>query len=243
MNIIKYIIVILSFLVLIPLSQAKLYLEPYGSIGTFYSGSGAEAEFFNESFFLTYSLGTRLGYSVMNLSAGLDLFWTHHNFSTYIGTDKVNNRPVNEKFKIGTNVRLEDPDFEFKPLSIGVFASIDLPLLFNIYGTVFYAFGNKRFKTDTVNYNGAGLKLGTSYLAYYVQLKMEFNWAYYNCATDIIGCKGNINVTGVMLSASVPINLFSLLDISFGSDSEDTVQENITEETPESDTIESMEIE
>lgn len=72
--IIKSVVFLSSLLFIIPISQAGIHVEPYGSIGGSYSGAAAS----KPAFFITYDLGGRLGYSFSGFGLGIDLFWTHH---------------------------------------------------------------------------------------------------------------------------------------------------------------------
>ena len=225
----KYYIVLLSFLLFLPISRAKVHIEPYGSVGGSYSSSVSSSPLF-----LNYGLGARLGYNFSFLSAGLDLFWTHYNIGSSSSVQHLevyhSTEPTKGFNQAGESLALHYSEVRepFQPFSLGAFVVVDLPFLFNTYGTVFYTFGKK-----TVNHQGYGVKAGLSYLsAYYVQVNLELQWANYTCSEpESEQCSsGGFDILSVALSLSVPISTHFF---DFGR--EDT-EEDSEEDSDSSDT-------
>ena len=222
----KYII-FLSFLFFIPVSQAEIHIEPYVTGGVAYSSSissSNESSFksSSDSFFMTFGLGGRFGYSFSLVNVGLDLFWTHYNTGRSVRQVRV--EPSDKKDE-GSHVYFSELPGHFQPFSIGLFTSVDLPFLFNAYGTVFYSIPAEN---RNVNYQGYGVKGGLSYLsAFYVQLNLELQWGYYMC-TESTDCSKGFNIISALLSVSVPLST----DIfNFGSDPDS--EDSNTEENEE----------
>lgn len=201
----KYYIILLSFLCFVPISKATVHIEPYGNIGGSYSSSLS-----SEPLFMNYALGARLGYQFLSISAGLDLFWTHYGVGSGSSVQHLEVYHSSEPNK-GFNQAVESVSFQysevrdpFQPFSLGAFVALDLPFLFNAYGSVFYTFGEK-----TVSYQGYGVKAGLSYLSsFYVQLNLELQWAHYMCSTAEAQCSSsnNFSIISTALSLSVPIS-------------------------------------
>ncbi len=219
----KYCVILLSFLCIVPVSKGKVHIEPYGNIGGSYSSSISSGPLF-----MNYALGARLGYQFLSVSTGLDLFWTHYGTGTSSNVQHVEVHYSSEPNK-GFNQASKSVSFHhsevrepFQPFSLGAFVALDLPLLFNTYGTVFYTFGKK-----TVSHQGYGIKAGLSYLSsFYVQLNLEFQWAHYTCMEEAqCSSSRSFNVISAALSLSVP---FSTDFFNFGR-----------EEVPEDDTEDS----
>ena len=218
-------IILLGFLFLIPVSHAEIYAEPYGSIGGSYAGS----KVFSRSLFLNYALGGRVGYRFMSVATGLDLFWTH--YSTGNGASPrvvgIHSSPPLKGFnqaKRSVYVHYSSTAVSFQPFSVGVFAVVDLPILFNAYGTVFYSLGTK----SSINHQGYGAKAGISYLsAFYVQVNLELQWSQYICdgkkSSDCMDHK-NFNIISAMLSVSVPLS-DDIFDFGRSEDSEEEISE------------------
>ena len=213
----KYII-LLSFLFLIPVSQAEVHIEPYGNIGASYSSA-------SKSPFLNYALGARLGYRFLSMGAGLDLFWTHYNTGNGVGEVYIHHAREEEKgfgqSEKGVRIRPSNAVRSFQPFSIGAFVVVDLPFLFNTYGTIFYSFGERKF----INHQGYGLKAGASYLStFHVQLNLELQWSHYICMAqaDCLKSKSSdFNILSAMLSLSVPLSTDIFDFDSFGGSDSD----------------------
>lgn len=225
----KYII-FLIFLFLIPVSQAEVHFEPYGSIGASYSSSVSPGPLF-----MNYVLGARLGYRFLSVSTGLDLFWTHYDTGNGKGSSHLEVRPSSESTKgfnepgIGTSIQYSEVSEPFQPLSIGAFAIVDLPILFNAYGTAFYSFGDRR----SINHQGYGLKAGVSYLStFYLQVNLELQWSHYICAekADCLNQSNSFNILSAMLSLSLPLStdIFDF-DDSDNFDNSDSSEEEESE--------------
>lgn len=120
--------IFLSFLLLPQQSFSDLYLEPYLGLGVlvrkaepsvFKISSLKEAKEQSNSwpiigdFYIRTALGGRVGWSKLNLTAGLDLSGSHYNNGVIIG--------INEKF------------WTILP---GVFLSYQFPGFFKVYGTL-----------------------------------------------------------------------------------------------------------
>ena len=218
----KYII-LLSFLFFIPISQADIHIEPYASAGGSYSASIPSSP---DSFFMSFAVGGRFGYSFLGASLGFDLFWNHYSPGiSGIHNVRYDSQPIEPGFNQGRGSFLEysvarEP---FQPFSIGLFTAIDLPFLFNVYGTVFYSIPAESVNAD---YQGYGMKAGMSYIsAFYVQLNLEFQWAYYHCV-ERMSCSNNFNILSAFVSLSLPFSTdvfdFGNVDDSENSDTEES---------------------
>ena len=212
--IVKGIIFLSSLLFIIPISQAGIHVEPYGSAGGSYSG-GAASE---PAFFMTYDLGGRLGYnfSDFGFGLGLDLFWTHYGLGdgAFSSTVFVHPPKKNVKPDDSTGLYERERDVHYQPFSIGVFGKVDLPFLFNAYSTVFYTFGEKKL----IGYQGYGVKVGASYLSdFFVQFNLELKWANYICTDS--QCDDSFNIFSLLVSLSVPLPE-DIFDFGSGSSSD-----------------------
>ena len=157
---------------------------------------------------MTFGLGSRFGYSFSPVSVGLDLFWTHYNTGSSGNHETVVRSPDPKK---SSSIQFSQLPGHFQPFSVGLFTSVDLPFLFNAYGTLFYSIPAEN---KNVNYQGYGVRGGLSYLStFYVQLNLELQWAYYNC-TESANCANNFNIISALLSISVP---FSTDIFNFGN--------------------------
>ena len=210
-------IILLSFLFLIPVSKAEVHIEPYGNVG---------GSILSNSVYFNYALGARLGYRVLSVATGVDLFWTHYGMGSGSGvrvTDNPSTLPARGMDQVDRSLYIhysQDPK-PFQPFSIGAFAAMELPLLFNAYGTLFYSFGNR----ESVNHQGYGAKAGISWMStFYVQLNAELQWARYVCNgqtdAECIDHK-NFNVLSAMVSVSVPLSI-DIFDFGSSEDSEDS---------------------
>lgn len=211
----KYII-LLSFLCFIPVSQAEIHIEPYVNAGGAYSSSIPSSP---NSLFMVFSLGGRFGYNFTPISVGFDLFWTHYAPSSGIHHMRSGSSEASRPgFDTGPGSTFEHSKTRevFQPFSLGVFTSVDLPFLFNAYGTIFYSIPAESIN---VNYQGYGARAGLSYLsAFYVQLNVELQWAYYTC-TESVNCSDDFNIFSALLSVSVPFST-DIFDFGDSSDSE-----------------------
>lgn len=216
MRIIKGIIFLSSLLFIVPISQAGIHVEPYGSVGGSYSGGAAS----KPAFFMNYDLGGRLGYnfSDFGFGVGIDLFWTQYGLSSgkfYSTTVIVSPSPdKNIKPNDTPKFHKREGDVDYQPFSIGVFGRMDLPFLVDAYSTVFYTFGEKRL----VGYQGYGIKAGASYLSsFFVQFNLEFKWANYVCTEA--QCDDSFNIFSLLFSLSVPLPE-DIFDFGGGSSSD-----------------------
>ena len=198
--IMKYILFI-SFLFFIPVAQAGVHVEPYISGGVSYAPLGGAV-----------GAGGRVGYSVPLISAGLDLFWNYHGIGTSSSIWPLEVHHSTQPIK-GFSQSSESPTFyyssesvdSFAPFSIGVFGAINLPLIVNTYGTLFYSMGEK----GNADYKGYGVKLGISYLAaLFLQVNTELQWARYNCDNRNASCKEGFNIFSLFVSLSMPLDRF-----------------------------------
>ncbi|MDE0119197.1 MAG: hypothetical protein OXM55_04225 [Bdellovibrionales bacterium] len=219
----KYIIFLSSLLLLPISSQAQIHLEPYGSLGASYSSSSSRP------LFMSYVLGSRIGYHFLPLAAaGIDLFWTH--YSTGSNSTRSHHLEIHRGLtgdrgfsQAGKTVSLNYSQLStpFQPFAIGAFVSVELPFIFNAYGTLFYTFGDK----NQVQHQGGGIKGGVSYLsAFYVQVNLELQYAYYRCVEQA-RCSANFSVISALLSLSVPIPSYIF---GFGSSSSEDREEEVT---------------
>ncbi len=212
----KY-IVLLSFLFLIPVSKAEVHIEPYGNVG---------GSVISNSVHFNYALGARLGYRVLSVATGVDLFWTHYGTGSDSGVSFTENPsvpPERGMDQVGhyLSIQYSQNPKPFQPFSIGVFAAVELPILFDAYGTLFYSFGDK----ESINHQGYGAKAGISWMsAFYVQLNAELQWSHYMCngSTDAecIDHK-SFSVLSAMLSVSIPLST-DMFDFGGSEDSEET---------------------
>ena len=223
----KYII-LLSFLFLIPVSQAKVHVEPYGNIGGYYSGS----KVFAKQLSLNYTLGARLGYQVLSIATGLDFFWTYYStgYPPLITQNNSTSDPVRGFDQVDRSVFIihsQSPE-PFQPFSIGAFAAVELPFLVNAYGTLFYSFGDK----DSISYQGYGVKAGVSWLStFYIQVNAELQWSQYICGGETEAkCidRKSFDTLSAMLSISVPLS-FDVFDFGNSTDSSDDLEEEGSE--------------
>ena len=226
--IVKGIVFLSSLFFIIPISQAGIHVEPYGSIGGSYSGGAAS----KPAFFMTYDLGGRLGYNFSDFGFGLgmDLFWTHYGLAGSVAQSTVFVSPP----KTGgpddsPKIHSREVDTNFQPFSIGIFGKVDLPFLFNAYSTVFYTFGEKKL----IGYQGYGVKIGASYLSsFFVQFNLELKWANYTCTES--QCDSSFNIFSLLASLSVPLpeDIFD-----FGSNSSSDLDSSESSELESSEEI------
>lgn len=228
----KYII-LLSFLFFIPISKAEIHIEPYVNGGAAYSSSISSSDK-SGTLLMTFGLGSRFGYSFSPMSVGLDLFWTHYNTGSS-GThhvdirnpqpDKGNHQPDKGFVGPSSSIVFSVLPGNFQPFSIGLFTALDLPFLFNAYGTVFYSIPAER---RNANYQGYGVRGGLSYLsASYVQFNLELQWGYYMCAGSD-SCSNDFNIISALLSISVPFStdIFDFGNVSDSEENSDTEDSN-----------------
>ena len=199
----KYLILLsFGFLVFIPsVSRADIVVEPYASAGVSLSSHKDD-----EKPFMSYAGGARLGYSFLILSAGLDFSYTYHGMGSGVPFASVVVHKPNQSqgfSQAGDNVSIQysKTPSSFQPLSIGVFAGVDLPLFFDCYGAAFFSLGKKDYSLT-----GYGLKAGLSYLSIpLVKLNAELQWAYYTGKTARAGSKA-FHLFSAMLSVSLPFS-------------------------------------
>ena len=239
----KRIIISLVFLLLAPVSYAGLHIEPYVSGGGSYSSTISS----NPIIFMNFTGGARLGWRFLSLSAGVDLFWTHFNTGSSSSLQHLevyhSSEPTKGFSQAGNSVSLQysesrDP---FQPFSVGAFVAVDLPLLFNAYGSAFYSFGNK----SNISHQGYGAKAGVSYLSsFFAQLNLELQWVNYMCQEQARCSGSGFDIMSVALSVSVPIptgagdfasGLFNFDDGS--SDSEEVAEEGDDSSTDEDSSL------
>ena len=227
----RYIHYFFGFFCLIPFSSiADVHIEPYGGVGGAFSTSIDSPQ----SFFMKYTVGGRLGYKLSIVHAGLDIFWTHYDTGDHRDVTTVRPFPIErkglEQATGSVDITPAKPRTSFQPLSIGAFTAIKLPLFFNVYGSIFYAFGSK----DNIGHQGYGLKAGVSWLsASYFQLNLSAKWAYYTCQSKAKECANSFSIGSALLSVSVPfsLDLFSSSNSSSESVEEEPEEENISSAT------------
>ena len=183
---------------------AGLHVEPYGGLGLAYTS------FDQRSLSIPFMGGVRLGYKVLNVTAGLDAFATYYRpAKNLIAPNVVVTRPSTTA---GFNQASENTTIHFSrssevpiPVSLGVFGTVGVPLLFDVYGGLFYSTSLNR------KYSGPGAKAGITYLsAFFVNLNAELQWMLYSCKGDTCAKKAS-HVVAVVLSVSMPFSfgLFS----------------------------------
>ena len=209
------------------IAQAELHIEPYGNMGAVYA-IGEEGNTLS----LTYSAGGRIGYRLVAVVLGVDAFWTYYNTGSASSAVVSLNSETPEKgfsqAQSSSSLQFSSTDKNFSPLSVGAFVAMDLPFLFDAYGTIFYSFVMGQNAVPQPQ-NGYGAKLGISYLsAFYVKLNLEAQWAQYNCNTEG-GCPGyHTSYISGMFSVSVPLSF----DI-FGGGGESSSENDSTMEEEE----------
>ena len=218
----KYIIVLLVFLFFVSPSYAKLHIEPYGSVGGSYASS------LSSPLFMTYALGGRLGYRFPVVSTGVDLFWTHYDTGSSSGSHSLvdvyhQSGSVKGFSQAGESLSIHHSEVSehFQPFSIGAFAVVELPLLFDAYGTLFYTFGEK----STLNHHGYGVKAGVSFLStFHFQFNVELQWSHYICAEGKVNCSKNFDIFSAIFSLSLPLSSDMLGSWADSTDSDDELQ-------------------
>ena len=215
----KYII-FFTMLFFTHITQAQLHVEPYGNMGAVYA-TGAQGSTLS----LNYGLGGRVGYRVVSVVLGVDAFWNYYSTGSTAGAVSILGSETPEKgfsqAQSTSSLQYSTGDKNFSPISVGIFVAIDLPFLFDAYGTVFYSFVMGQ-NAGLQPQNGYGAKVGISYLsAFYVKLNLEAQWAQYNCNVEG-GCPGyHNNYISGMFSVSVPLSF----DI-FGGGGESSVEDD-----------------
>jgi len=220
----KY-IVFLGFLFFVPASHAKLHIEPYGNIGGSYASSLSSGPLF-----MAYALGARLGYRFPIVSTGMDLFWTHYDTGSSAGSNHLvdvhhQHGSVKGFSQAGESLSIHHSEVSehFQPFSIGAFAVVELPLLFNVYGTLFYTFGEK----SALNHHGYGAKAGVSFLStFHFQFNLELPWSHYMCTgVEEVNCSKNFDIFSALFSVSLPLSSDVFNSWSGSEYSEDELQE------------------
>ena len=231
-----FILLCLSFFVFIPVSQADIHLEPYGGAGISYSRSS------ESQLFMSYTGGARLGYSFSLLSAGVDLSLHHHRMGDSLTTfsSVVVNKPATSvgfsQARDNVNIQYSSSgSSSFTPFSVGAFVGVDLPLLFDCYGSAFMSFGKK----DNTSMIGYGLKAGVSYLSLpFVQLNAELQWTYYGGGSDRQIRNNGFQLLSALLSVSVPLSFDADF---FGDDQQASSAENRNDRDDEEQQSQSVE--
>ena len=218
----KYYIILLSILFFVSPLKAEVYLEPYGNAGVSYSPTAMSS-----TIFMNGSLGSRVGYSFLSVSTGVEAFWTHYGVigngareKTYDSSDHSFSKGFGQGIN-SVSLHSKIVGGSFQPWSVGLFAALKLPIWFNGYGTAFYTFGSKQ----AVKHHGYGVKMGLSYsLAVYVQLSLEFQWAHYICQATQCPSGPSFNIFSTALSLSVPLSfdVFNLIGQSDSVEPEET---------------------
>lgn len=227
----KHIIALLSFLFLmLPwVSRAGIHLEPYADIG----GSYASA-FSSRPLFISYSLGGKIAYQFSVFKTGVDLFWTSHNTGgsssslQHVEVYHDSQAPVKGfgQAKKSVSLQYSAVSANFQPFSIGAFAEVELPFIFDAYGGLFYTFGDK----GGLNHQGFGAKAGFSYFsAFYLKFNLELRYAYYNCMDQSACSSGNFGILSALFSLSFPFppDLFDFSADSAGNQ-ESAVTDTVT---------------
>ena len=216
-----FILLCLSFFVFIPVSQANIHLEPYGGVGISYSRAS------EGKLFMSYMGGARLGYSFSLLSAGVDLSLHHHRMGESLATfsSVIVNQPATSvgfsQARDNVSIQYSSPgSSSFTPFSVGAFVGVDLPLLFDCYGSAFMSFGKK----DNTAMIGYGLKAGVSYISLpFIQLNAELQWTYYGGGSDLRIKSNGFQLFSALLSVSVPLSFKANF---FGGDDQKASKEN-----------------
>ena len=198
---------LLLFFVSMPyISKASVHLEPYAGIGLAHSSLTPSSQIST-----TYDFGARLGYKLLNLTTGVDMFFNFYrssNSSFAFPSIVLNSPQTTTGFKqAGESLSIlysETGDESIQPFSIGVFGIFNIPLLFDAYGTAFYSFASSK-------YHGPGLKAGISYISsFFLNINLELQWTHFFCRKA--DCRSSsINTLALLLSLSIPLS-FDLFD-------------------------------
>lgn len=191
------------------LASASMHIEPYLGGGFAYSKVGIADELrAHKQLSPGFVLGSKFGIKLLSFIAGLDLFYNYYNTGNSIRMPSVvvHNPSTSVGFSQSSDsvsIQYSSSHNAFQPISIGVFGAIDIPLIVDVYSSVFYSFG----KRASSFYHGPGLKAGISYLsAFFAQLNLELQWSHYFCnSTKCLQSKG-IDVLSAMLTISVPFS-------------------------------------
>ncbi len=212
-------------------AHGSIYMEPYLGGGLSYSRISADDNLSTppQYFSRNLSFGWRAGYEFFNMRGGLDIFHNRHYTSSGFNMFSVvvQKPQTNKGFsQAGDSVSIQYSRItdNFNPTSIGLFGAIDLPFLFDFYGTFFYSFGKK----GSLTHHGPGVKVGVSYLSlFFVQLNIELQFTHYSCPnTECL--QSSFNMGSLLFLVSVPFstNMFSWNSSGPASHDGDTIIED-----------------
>ncbi len=200
--------ILLFFLFLSPPSFASLSIEPYIGGNIIYYQANNSILYFGFP-----SIGTRIGYSVLNMMLGLDLSYNYISPSSFPESTELD-KNCNKQTNATTGYLGMGPEvicggkkgINYHPyhlIEIGPSVSISLPIVFDFYGSLFYAHA----RSDPLSLDGIGLKAGMSYLSLpFVSLNAEIQ------ITHFLSCSVP-NGSNCPEQSNYPKNLFKALAI------------------------------
>ena len=184
------------------MAPAKIHLEPYASAGVSYSKKLSRSS----PLFMNYAGGARAGFSFLLVKAGLDLSYNYYSGESLGFPNVVINQPPQSRgfsqADDSASITYSKAGKAFKPFNIGVFGAFDLPLLFDLYASLFYSAGGKQ---GALSYPGWGMKAGLSYLSIpWISLNLEALWANYS--NSQVKYLRQFSIMSVQLSVSLPLS-------------------------------------
>ena len=217
---------------------AGVLIEPYFGGGAAYSRmtAGDSVTTAPKHFTTTLALGGRLGYEVLKLKGGLDVFYNrfHTGSGFSMPSVVVNNPGVSKGFRQAgdsVSIKYASTSENFNPLSVGLFGALDLPFILDIYSSLYYSFG----KRNARSYSGPGVKVGVSWMSFFfVQFHLEMGWTHYFCKGSECLQTG-FNMMSALLMVSFPFSM-DLLGAGGAVSESSAPDENIMEENIMEDT-------
>ncbi len=190
------------------IAYAGFHVEPYAGLGGAYISFDRQADFA-----MPLMAGGRVGYKILNITAGGDVFITYFNPRGFSIPNVVVNKPSRasglSQAGENTSVLYSQSTVVPVPVSFGLFAAVGVPLLVDVYGGLFYSL------TLDKKYKGLGVKAGLTYLsAFFISCNMEFQWVRYSCSRE--NCPPAQSLA-LMLSLSMPFS-FNLFKFSSKGD-------------------------
>lgn len=207
-----FIVFIFMLLFFIPASQAQIRIEPYEGLGFGISDS-KDFQYLFSGVFSTSSLGIRIGSEFLITHTGVDIFWnpsrTQKEFSIPVIKTPNSDKGFSQSGR--TSTYNSDPSAsalkgDFNPIFFGVYTSIDLLILSNVFGTVFGTINLVKWK---VLHKGYGVKVGCTLLTIFrVQLNIEAQVAKYFCSDKSAESKcKDFDIGSVVASISFPFRI------------------------------------
>ena len=210
----RRLLVIIHFFILPHLCWASLAVEPFIGAGLFFKNANL--------YYSAPSVGARLGYSRWGLMIGIDVAFANYSPSTHL--EQFRTLKPDSAYGGGVNQLLpssvqssNNALFDFSVITIGPSVSFDLPLFFDAYASIIYAMANSDSSKTNISLEGAGVKLGVSYLSLpFVSINLEFQALNYFSCKDVSynqACVDNSNESSFkgmtyigLVNLSFPIN-------------------------------------